>query len=41
MPITLGELESVLNRSFPEADEIEVRDMVGDQDHYSLSLIHI
>ena len=37
MPITKTELESILLQSFPEAD-IEIIDLAGDEDHYSLSI---
>jgi stress-induced morphogen len=35
MPILKEELEDILQKNFPEA-EIEIVDLAGDNDHYSL-----
>lgn len=38
MPIAQQELQKILQEKFPQA-EIEVIDMVGDQNHYSVKII--
>ena len=38
MPIAKDKLEQLLAEKFPQA-QIEVIDMVGDQDHYSVKII--
>ena len=37
MSISKSELESIILKSFPEAS-IEIIDLAGDEDHYSLSI---
>jgi len=37
MAITKTELESIILKSFPESS-IEIIDLAGDEDHYSLSI---
>ena len=37
MPISLPQLKNLLTSAFPFA-EISVRDLVGDQDHYEISV---
>ncbi len=38
MPIPQTELESALKKSFPNA-QIEVLDLVGDSDHYRVTIV--
>jgi stress-induced morphogen len=38
MAISKSELESIILKSFPEAT-IEIIDLAGDEDHYSLSIV--
>ncbi len=38
MPIALEKLEELLRRGFPNAT-IEIVDLVGDQDHYSVKIV--
>ena len=38
MPITQNKLEEILKKSFPSA-EIEIIDLAGDNDHYSVKII--
>ncbi len=36
MAISKTELESIIVKSFPKASKIEITDLAGDEDHYSL-----
>jgi stress-induced morphogen len=38
MPITQTDLNSLIKKSFPEA-KIEIIDLAGDDDHYSVTII--
>lgn len=38
MPIAESQLRSIIKSAFPEA-QIEITDLVGDQDHYSVKII--
>ena len=38
MAISKSELESIILKSFPEST-IEIIDLAGDEDHYSLSIV--
>ena len=38
MPIQKEELEKILQKNFPQA-KIEIVDLVGDKDHYSLHIV--
>ncbi len=38
MPIAKEKLEQILRKAFPNA-ELEIVDMAGDQDHYSIKIV--
>jgi stress-induced morphogen len=37
MPISQQQLQQLLQSAFPDAD-IDIKDLVGDQDHYSITI---